>query len=196
MATAADYLDQLKGLLPTGPAWSRAPGSVLSKLLTGIAQEFARVDARARQLMEEADPRTSVEMLDDWERVLGLPDDCTAAATTVPARQIACFRKLAALGGQTPAFYVGVAASLGYLVEIHEFDPDVDDYEPGLDISGNKWRMVWRVDVLTSTDFTLFRAGASSAGDRLGSGGSTDLECVIRELRPAHTHVVFSYSGS
>lgn len=132
-------------------------------------------------------------MLADWERALGLPDDCTDLATTINARQAACWAKLAARAGQTPAFYVALAASLGFTVVIHEFDPDVDDYDSGPDISDGRWRYVWRVEVLDQVDFSVFRAGSSSAGDLLVQGGAADLECVIRKAAPAHTHVVFTY---
>jgi len=192
----ADYVDQMMALLPSGAAWSRDRSSGLGDLFTGWAGEMARLDARVADLFEEADPHTTVEMIDDWERVLGLPDPCTAAATSLSARQAVAVRKLAFQAGQTRAFYIALAASIGFDIEIHEFDPDVDDFEPSLTalIGGGEWRFVWRVHVLTETDFTLFRAGVSRAGDRLAEGGAIDLECIIQAARPAHTRVIFTYA--
>lgn len=193
MPDTAAYTAQLQQLLPTGPAWTRDPAATLTAVLAALAAEFARVDARADDLLAEIDPETTYELLEDWERVLGLPDGCTPVLGTISERRAALIQKLAGLGGQTPAFYVALAAALGFTVVIHEFDPDVDDYSPGLDITGGKWRLVWRVEVLDQTDFTLFRAGVSAAGDRLTEGGALDLECVIRRAKPAHTLVLFSY---
>lgn len=193
MRDVAAYTAQLQQLLPTGAAWSRDPSATLTAFLGALAAEFARVDARADDLLAEMAPRTTYELLEDWERVLGLPDGCTPVLGTLSERRAALVQKLTSLGGQTPAFYVALAASLGFEVLVHEFDPDVDDYSPGLDISGGKWRLVWRVEVLNQTDFTVFRAGDSAAGDRLVEGGALDLECVIRRAKPAHTQVVFTY---
>ena len=195
MRTADAYTAQLQQLLPTGPAWSRDPAGTLTAVLAALAAEFARVDGRVDNLLAEIDPRSTYELLEDWERVLGLPDGCTPVSGTLSERRAALIQKLTSLGGQTPAFYVALAAALGFEVVIHEFDPDVDDYSPGLDITGGKWRLVWRVEVLTQTDFTVFRAGVSAAGDRLVEGGALDLECVIRRAKPAQTLVLFSYSA-
>lgn len=195
MFDAAHYRTQLLQLLPTGPAWPREPGSVLHQLIDAEAQELARVDGRLDALIAEFDPRTAFELLAEWEAALGLPDPCTAAATTVPARQAAIWRKLAFVGGSTPAFYIGLAAALGYAIEVHEFDPTVDSFDGTLTalIAGGKYRFVWRVHVLTAGDFTYFTFGDPFGGKfREGSSG-VDLECIIRAAAPAHTHVIFTY---
>ncbi|PTS90236.1 hypothetical protein DBR17_01700 [Sphingomonas sp. HMWF008] len=192
---ALAYRDQLVSLSPPGRAWPRAPGSTLVDLYEALAQEFARIDARFDQLLEETDPRTAYELLGDWERVLGLPDACTAAATTLAARRLVAWRKLAYQAGQTPAFYIELAASLGFEIELHEFDPDVDDYDSTLTplITGGRWRYVWRVHVLNAGDVSYFRAG-DPAGTRLAEGDAAiDLECVLHAAKPAHTYLVISY---
>lgn len=193
MRTAADYTVLLQQLLPPGRAWTRAPGAVLTRLLAAWAAEFARLDARADDLLAEVDPRQSYELLADWERVLGLPDGCSPVLGTVAERRAAVVQKLAVQGGQTRAFYVAMAAALGFEVVIHDLDPDVGDFAPGLDVSGGKWRLVWRVEVLTQVDYAVFRVGSGRVGDRLVEGGALDLECVIRRAAPAHTQVIFTY---
>ncbi|MCA3418095.1 MAG: DUF2313 domain-containing protein [Roseomonas sp.] len=73
---ASAYLSQLLGLLPPGDALPREPGSRLERLLSVPAAELARVDGRVEALLREADPARTTEMLADWERALGLPDEC------------------------------------------------------------------------------------------------------------------------
>jgi uncharacterized protein YmfQ (DUF2313 family) len=75
MDTSA-YLSQLLGLLPPGDALPREPGSRLERLLSVPAAELARVDGRVEALLLESDPARTTEMLTDWERALGLPDEC------------------------------------------------------------------------------------------------------------------------
>ena len=48
-----DYLAMLRNLLPRGLAWTRAPGSRLTRVLHGTAGELARVDASAHLLLDE-----------------------------------------------------------------------------------------------------------------------------------------------
>lgn len=56
--------------------------SVLYAVLTACADELARVDARAYNLIDEADPRTATELLPERERELAI-----VAASTVAERR-------------------------------------------------------------------------------------------------------------
>lgn len=192
---ASAYRAQLQALLPTGPAWPREEAAVLTRLLDGWAQEFARVEARVEQLLAEYDPRTAYELLPEWEVALGLPDPCTASATTIAARQLACWRKLAFQAGQTPAFYIALAASIGFEITIHEFDPDVDAYDASLaaEVAAGRWRYIWRVHVLNGGVFNYMVAGDPAGSALLEGDAALDLECIIAAAKPAHTHVIFSY---
>lgn len=195
MRDAGNYTTMLQQLLPYGEAWPRAPGAWLTKLLGGIADGMARIEARAWALLDEADPRTAYELLPDWERNLGLPDACSGLGDTIALRQLACWRKLANDAGQSRAFFISLAAQLGYTILIHEFDPAVDSYDGSLTalIAGGKYRFVWRVEVVTHVDYGVFRVGSSRVGDRLTTGGATDLECVFNAAKPSHTYVIFTY---
>ncbi|KAK0357003.1 hypothetical protein LTR94_002223 [Friedmanniomyces endolithicus] len=189
----------MKALLPRGAAWARETGSMLVALLDAFAQECGRFDARAHALLEEVDPRTASELLGRWEQVLGLPDPCTPAEISIEARRLACWRKLAFQGGQTPAFFQTMAAAMGFAIEIHEFDPNVDDYAPSLaaEVAAGRWRYIWRVHVLNAGTFSLFRVGTGRAGDRLREGdAAVNLECIFQHAKPAHTYVIFTYPES
>lgn len=117
--TIGRYTAALQDLLPVGKAWTRVLGSNSAKLLTGLAQEFERVHSRASDLLlREMSPGTSIELLADWERNLGLPDDCAPALTSVSDRQAAAGAKWAARGSTSSASRIGeaeeIAANLEY----------------------------------------------------------------------------------
>jgi len=190
--TEAEYGTQLGQLLPPGRAWPREPDTWLGRLLGGLAAEFARVDRRGFDLLEEADPRNALELLPEWERLAGLPDPCRPIAESVRERRSAVAAKVAGQGGQTPAFFVELAHSAGYEVEIHEFSPFVAGSAAGDEVQGEEWRHTFLVEVFSSTPDQLFAAGAY-AGDRLRTFGAIDLECLIGRARPAHSTVIFSY---
>ena len=193
--TAADYLAQLQALLPQGFAWPRQADAALTKLLLAWADEMARIDGRAADLVEEADPRTTAELLADWERVAGLPDPCVAALginQTTAQRRAALVAKLTTIGGQSAAYYIALAASLGYTITVTEFSPFQAGSAAGDALTNDGWQFVWQVNA-PEASIVEFAAGRSSAGEPLRSWGNELLECVINRLKPAHTYVLFAY---
>lgn len=174
---ASAYRRQLAQLLPRGSLWALDSGSVLSKLLLGIADELARVDGRAEDLVEEWDPRTADECLEDWERVLGLSPD---EADTVANRRLAATARFIAQGGCTAAYFTGIATALGFDVvsftrtNYHTMTMTVQQRRP------------------TWTNY-VFRAGAARSGDPLSYRRIPALENEINRWKPAHVKVLFVY---
>jgi len=183
MPDSAAYGRALKKFLPGGPLWCLTPDSVLSKLFHGLGDELARVEQRGLALIEETDPRTATETLDEWERALGLPDeDVLTIPVTTAERRTAVIQKLLRTGGQSPSYFISLALACGWVVYV------TDDY--GLTVArvgrfrcgdrlyGAGWAFVWRVDV----DYSV--TGALSSGE---------LERVLNRVKPAHTLIVFNY---
>lgn len=192
--SANEYLEQLKLLLPPGKALPRETGTSLDTLLDGIAQELARLDARGEDLIGEANPSSTSELLTDWERTAGLPDNCSGTLdSTVQGRRQSLLAKLTSTGGQSKQYFIDVAAALGYEVTISEFRP----FRAGLshagdDLTNGDWIYTWRVNAPETTTVS-FRAGQSSAGEALRIWGNETLECKINKLKPAHTIALFAY---
>lgn len=197
--TDEDYLRQLQALLPPGRAWPRTNDATLTKLLRAMAKELARVDQRVADLIDESDPRTTREMLADWERVCGLPDTCSASvATTLQERRAAVEAKLTARGGQSKAYYTALAAKLGYAIEIDNFRPFICGISRCGQVlnGGPRVRYQWRVRVL-GPRYTAFRTGASQCGDLLGKvTRADDLECKLQRLKPGYSRLIVSYEGA
>lgn len=74
---AEAYARMLKALLPPGRLWRLDADSNLSKVLLASGDELERIDQRGRDLIEESDPRTTDELLPDFERMLELSSDGT-----------------------------------------------------------------------------------------------------------------------
>ena len=206
------YKNQLLNLVPLGLAWPRQPNLRRDDLLEAKAAELARVDSRVADMLREADPRTALETLPDWERVAGLPDGCTVTSSiTIQERRTRLVQKLTSTGGQSPQYFKDIAEELGYETEIIEHSPFTCGYsECGLisetlpsstRVSGLTdtpgLRHYWNMNVLEPR-VTWFRVGESELGkDPFAKiDFATDLECVINKLQPAHGVLVFAYEGA
>lgn len=194
MSRSADqYARMLQGLLPRGAAWTRDSAAKLTQLLRGMADELARIDTRGDNLINEALPDTTLELLDQWEVVAGLPGECTGPLETVEQRRDALVMRLATVGAQSRQYFIDVAAALGYTVTITEFRPFQVGSVAGDELTGGDWLHAWRVNAPEATvrDFTA----GSIAGEPLQSWGNTLLECAIGRVKPAHTVLIFGYGG-
>ncbi|WP_267355593.1 MULTISPECIES: putative phage tail protein [unclassified Methylobacterium] len=197
-----DYAQAFANLLPTGAAWSRDPASTLMQLIRGQAEIWgAVVDPRAADLLEiETDPRFTLELLGEWERAYGLPDPCVPVVQTLPERRQALAQKIAMQGGQSRAFFIGVAAALGYAITITEYVP----FQFGLSSFGGShgrfnppgFRYCWTVRV-GNRRLTRFQFGASSFGrdPLLDTRRAEDIECIFGRIKPAHTLLFFNYGA-
>jgi uncharacterized protein YmfQ (DUF2313 family) len=285
--TAAEYAQGFNSLLPRGGAWPRDQESVLQKVVWGLAGIWGDpVEAEAALLLtKESDPRSTVMLLPDWERAWGLPDLCLAEPLTIADRQNALVSRMTMLGGQSRAFFIKLAASIGYVIRITEYAPfmcgvsecgdttgragvigtssdtlsfttgpygpinvtagmplvagdgvmlvsrstganvqgyvtsysgtqlyftatsfsgvssysdfnllRIDDYR--WEIGPEEMRFYWTVAV-DAARLSWFRASSGQAGvdHHLEIGIATDLECLLRRDKPAHTDIVFDYSG-
>lgn len=175
--TAADYANVLTQLLPRGRLWPRPAGPNLAALLTALAGTLARVDKRIRALIDEADPTTTTELLREWETATGQPLPCFPLAQSFAQRRANVVTQLRAQGGATAAYFIAVAADIGY---------------PGCTVDEVSAHL-WRMNIPQSTTVTYFRAGQATAGDRLVEYQDQIIECVIDRLKPAHSRVVYNY---
>ncbi|MCX5497335.1 DUF2313 domain-containing protein [Kaistia dalseonensis] len=194
MSRSADTVHrEMLSLLPPGWVWPRDEGSLFAALLKPAATLLAEVEATAEAMLDEVDPRTAVLCLPDFERVLG-PDPCGRDPSTlrIAARQELAHQRWTARGGQSIAYFVGMAAKRGVTITIEEaHTSQADEMEAGDEIVNSPEEFVWRV-LLTLTSPVEFEAD-SEAGELLYDFELSDIECDIRRAAPAHTDVVFAY---
>lgn len=148
--TESDYLQQLQALLPQGSAWSRESNANLTQLLSALAAEFLRLDNRGGDLVQDAVPTHTQELLSDWERVAGI---VVYAGVTLEQRQAALVEKLNYCGGQSAEFFIAYAASLGIAITIREYRPfRVGIKRMGEPLTNGGWTFVWQVTIHQLSD--------------------------------------------
>ncbi|MCP3475157.1 DUF2313 domain-containing protein [Bradyrhizobium sp. CCGUVB1N3] len=209
----SDYRDAFLELLPNGQAWPKhSIDSVLWQACDGLCDYWGFVDGRAADLLEtESDPRLTLELLPDWERNWGLPDECLKdPPTSLADRRAALLAKMTLLGAQSRQFMIEVAKAYGYDITITEYAPymtgvsrvgDTRWYNEG-DPDHYRWylgppemRFFWTVHV-NATKMTRFHVNSSQCGiDRLLKIWlADDLECILDKIKPAQTNIIYDYS--
>lgn len=203
---------QLGVLLPPGRAFSREPGGRQSQLLEGMGEEFANLEARTQDLLREFDPTRALELLEDWEEALGLPDPCVGVPATLEERRNAIIARLVALNGANSADLIALGATLGYDIRVAQHRPfqaghshagdelanHQQPFQAGLSRAGdalsNREEWLWVVDIIGPfVTVRTFQAGRSVAGEPLTSWNNALLECTLSRVAPAHILLRFLY---
>ena len=205
------YKSLIRSLLPSGKAWSFGNASIADKVFEAIATEFCRVEERVNDLLFEADPRQSIELLEEWERLVGLPDECSPEVENEIERRQLVLQRLTQIGALNGDFYEFIGQQLGFDITV----TDVKAFRAGFARAGDRcftykttafaagstagqvlvkygWRFFFLVD-LPATAADIFRAG-DTAGDRLREFENPLIECTIKKLKPAHAGVTFIFS--
>ncbi len=210
MTLKDQYTSLLQKLLPIGQAWNRDPESTTTKVLGVMASGLANVHQRGEEMVKEADPRSTLEMLTEWENDYGLPDSCTGANDTIEERRLALVQKIVSTGGQSRQYFIELANLLGYQIDIIEFRPFLcgqsqcgvymheDTFGKSLiGMTDNiNIRFYWQVKVL-GPRVTWFQCGQSECGKdpQAKISRANDLECLFYRYQPAHAELIFSYEG-
>lgn len=178
VSSGEDYKQIMIKLSPTGACWPIEDDSNWVTLLEALAQEYARVDAAAYELVQEAFPDTSTVLLPNWERVLGLPDECSTPGASIDVRRADVLAKLRARGGQSAAYIESVIAAYGAQAVVQDMVPFyADEGEAGEHVFDTIWDYKFLIDVQnpsTIEDVDSF-------------------ECRMNQITPAYAQSFFVY---
>ncbi|MDI3259706.1 MAG: DUF2313 domain-containing protein [Sinobacteraceae bacterium] len=176
--SGADYADALLRLLPPGRLWrGLLGGSLWQGLIQALAAGLARFDAWAWQaLIVEPDPRTTTQLISEWESSVGLPDGCIPRGGTLAQRRAAVVSRLNARGGASAAYYIGLAAVNGYNVTVEDLGP-------------SHWRIHAGVTAMIWTTCN------DDCDQPLQTFGNDQIECLFNRVKHAHTQLDFAYDA-
>ena len=166
-------LESLAGLMPQGKAWPRDLDAEETRLVLALSHEYSRVRRRGRRLLEELDPRTTFELLTDWERVYGITP---ASGATIASRRQALWAKMLRRMGQTKAHYTALAASVGANdVEFSGYPIATCASACTASLYDWHWRSAWLTTVYGAVDHSA-------------------LESAFLAARQLHTYPLFTYA--
>lgn len=210
------YTKHLAKLLPQGKAWLSSQGtgsdpsgskesssktSNFHNLFQGMASELTRTHVRFESLLKENDPRITLELLSEWERFAGLPDDCSIISSTlgetIQKRKENLLQKLTGVQGQSVAGFEKLLKRLRVNAKITELCPFVFGVsQAGQDAlnGGAENRNYFFIEVIEER-LTWLECGVSEIGvtSFVVIDYAEELECLINRFKPAHTQVIVSY---
>lgn len=200
--------------LPVGRAWDafRMAGKVAGKLVTALAESFEDAWETMCRVPFELDPRTTEQMIGEWEAAVSLPDACLPTASTMAERRDWIMWRLNKKRWNTAQDWVDLGALFGLEIEV----------TPGWLVQK---RSLFRVEADGTTvypEFPLrfddfpklgrFRVyvdviGAEWSGFEYGDGDGAhgfpipfddgpevyqDFKCLIERVKPAHVVIIWN----
>lgn len=178
--TEAGYFQQLRQLLPPGPAFDLEQQPDLEQLLAALAPELARVDGNSEALLLELNPATATALLPVWEGYLGLPDVCVVPGSqTLEERRAAVIDKLTATGAPQLGYYRRLGRQSGIPLDIEEFRPArVGPTNAGDFLYGDAWPWCWI---------------AAAPLEAYDTPEAATLNCRLQQNAPEYTDVVLGF---
>lgn len=186
--TIEGTVTQLADHMPSGDAWAAksVEDSDLHSQVHGTAKPFNIVQGRIEDLAREFDINQTVELIDDWEESVDLPDDCLGPSSDIAERRAAVIERLA----KTPI--VTLAEQQAYIDRLF---PDLDiTLIPGFDFFSFEYSLemffLGNVDerfiivALIPPQDPFFEYDLEL--DFTGGVDQEDLLCVLNRITPAN----------
>jgi uncharacterized protein YmfQ (DUF2313 family) len=156
--------------------------NVWARLLSCFASELERFEERVTALLTEMVPALSSELLEDWERVAGLPDECSALGATEEERQNTVHEKITAqYAYMNEQFYIDYAAALGVTITIDTCGGAVEEARCGIARCG--------VARCANLDTMFWWQVSLPTGHPM----NPTIECLFQKMKPAETYLCFAY---
>lgn len=189
--TEAEQAQSMANYLPGGQLFyaKNKQGTRLRNFLDGMAKELFRADNYLAVLGQEIIPDETQKFVDEWERVVGIPDSCFDGTGTIAQRRRNILIKLASLGVQTAEDFEALAALFGVTATVEAAGPHAEfpmEF-PFLMFTGDdaKFTILVTFALNESNAFPLTFPAV------LGDEGIGILECLFTKLKPANCDVVF-----
>ena len=186
------FRDSLAKYLPGGKLFTakNIESKGLYKLLNGLAPELFNANDLLKQYSEEYLPDQTEKFLDEWERALGIPDECFDGVGDVASRRRDIIVKLSSLGVQTVDDFVTLATLFGVVVNVF---PGLDVFNNPLLVPGVTFysKAAARYTVVIAFVLEPSPAFPYEFPILFGDDLIAILECLFNRLRQANGQVIF-----
>lgn len=191
--TKEQHADALARFSPPGELFAAKfiASTTYRQLLTGLACEFQNAEGYVKLLQDEFIPDNTIAFIEEWEKALGIPDDCFDAKGTIAERRRDILAKLASLGVQTAQDFEDLALLFGFVVNVTQGEEFINNFPYIFPItfptSAEEARFIIVVEFTPVTTETFPYTFPLTF-----SGGTIPiLECLFNKLKPANCQVIF-----
>lgn len=167
-AEAEEYARQQVQLLPPGKVWYRELTGWIHRIFLGSGEELARICARGVQLLNESDPRTATETLEDWERTYALE---TVSGDSIIVRRARILTAVRSQLGCRPADF---QEALAPILDLDSADVDVIERSRAFCIT-------------VGDDDEIFKFFIYRDPSLPGTPNIDEAQEVVDRMKPAHT---------
>lgn len=180
--------------LPKGLAWSNGfnQDTNLGKLVAGLAVEYYRLSVLTYKVSTELDIRETDELISEWERSVGIPNECFLNTVSLEERRRNVELVLSNFGGvQTKDDLVRVGSIFGFSITVH------DGMTPGsfplpfpfmfFTEVGAKFTIVINPGVAVADSFFPLPFPLP-----FSTGGTSFLQCIFDKLVQANVVILFT----
>lgn len=167
-------------------------GSNLRKVLIGLASEFLRFRAKVDEVYDEYDANQTTNLIEEWEKTVGIPDDCFGNTGTIEQRRMNVLLKLAGVNATTATQFENIALVLGFTVIVTSGvdESTLPQTLPFILLNGSEAPYIIIVDTINIPPPSVL---PQTLPFILGASEIDILRCLFEKLKPANTKVIFKY---
>ena len=191
--------------LPIGAAWDgfKSRETTANRMMAGYAESYDDMTASLDHMITELDPRTTDEMLPEWETSVSLPDPCLPAGKTLEERRSWIMWRLTKKRWNTlqdwedlaELFGLSVRITPGWLVQKpalyaafypkrYDDFPKLGRFRVYIDILGQNWR---------GYPYDGTKAGNDQYPIPYGVGAeNSGFRCLIERVAPANLLIIWN----
>lgn len=169
-------------------------GSTLRKILIGLASEWLNFRDKINEVSNQYNPKTTTQLIQEWEEFVGIPDSCIPVASTIEQRRLNILLKLAGINATTENQFKKIAEILGYNIQVSN----------GASTSTFPLTLPFLLISEASAPYTIVITLPSSIEPSgfpltfpftLTAQQPAILNCLFDKLKPANTQLFFRYSN-
>lgn len=190
--SVAQWTNSVLAQMPRGILWQRATSLDLYKYTQGYAPRLESAEASADSLLLEMRPETTLQLLDEWEEYLGLPECTLEPVSSIEYRRAAVAEKYHRKGGLQAWNIQKLATDLGFTVAVNETFPHHCIRSCIYPVWEQKYRHILRVTVFGIPD--AYMNCLDHVLTPLLTSDARILECTLNRYKVAGSYYEFYYA--